>query len=98
MTHTDTDTPPPACAMKKREELAAHAHEAWSGWMKYMFDKCKTAAFNSGRTIPSELVFRWKRQMTTPYADLPESEKASDRDEADKILAIIAEAAPNDGV
>jgi len=23
-----------------REELAAYAHEAWSGWMRYMFSKC----------------------------------------------------------
>jgi hypothetical protein len=22
-----------------REELAAYAHEAWSGWMRYMFSK-----------------------------------------------------------
>mgnify|MGYP001592497199 CR=1 FL=1 len=70
-----------------REDLAAYAHKAWSGWMKYMFTKGGHLE-NGGYVIPQNLVERWTRQMNTEYADLPESEKASDRDEADKILAI----------
>ncbi len=77
-----------------REKLAAQAHAAWSGWMEYLFGKCMGEKSALGQyqdiTIPADLVARWSRQMQTPYADLPENEKASDRVEADKYLAILA--------
>lgn len=72
----------------QREALAAYAHEAWSGWMRYMFNKAEVNEDGTW-TMPADLVTRWKRQMTTPYAELPESEKASDRAEADKIFGIM---------
>lgn len=69
------------------ERLAALEHDQWSGWMKYMFSKCTE---EDGKTIiPAELVERWKRQMETPYDELPEEEKESDRVEARKVLAIV---------
>lgn len=71
-----------------REELAALAHEQWSGWVKYMF-KCMTHNDDGTSTVPEWACQRWVRQMYTPYADLPENEKESDRTEADKVLAII---------
>jgi len=40
-------------------------------------------------TIPMWAVERWQRQMNTPYAELPEEEKNSDREEADKVLQLI---------
>lgn len=72
----------------KREELAEYAHEAWSGWMRYMFRFCTDNA-DGTVTMDAEKVARWRRQMETEYADLPEEEKRSDRAEADSILAII---------
>lgn len=71
-----------------REQLAAYAHEAWAGWMKYLFEKgCSN---NDGSfTIYPANVERWLRQMNTDYAELPETERESDRDEADKMLAIV---------
>jgi hypothetical protein len=74
--------------MNKREELASYAHDAWSGWMKYMFSK-SIITTDKNVIIPSDLVKRWDRQMNTKYEDLPESEKESDRKEADTMLAII---------
>lgn len=71
-----------------REALAAYAHDAWSGWMRYMWSKA-TANADGTITLPLWAVERWQRQMTTAYADLPESEKASDRKEADQMLAIV---------
>ena len=71
-----------------REGLAAYAHEAWSGWMRYLFEKSQDN--NDGTvTIPAWAVERWRRQMNTPYADLPEGEKSSDRNEAEKMLTIV---------
>ena len=75
--------------IQAREALAEYAHEAWSGWMKYLFSKCRIWPDVGTAIIPKCLVERWQRQMGTPYAELPESEKASDREEADKMLAIL---------
>jgi len=70
-----------------REELAKYAHEAWSGWMRYVFSE---SGLHSDGTmiIPKRAVERWTRQIITPYDELPEVEKDSDRDEADRILDI----------
>lgn len=86
----------------EREKLAEYAHDAWSGWMKYLFSKgelrwAEPSPDSQARPervyiMPAWAVERWQRQMNTPYASLPESEKESDRDEADKMLAILREA------
>lgn len=71
-----------------REQLAALEHVQWAGWMKYLFEKSIENADGS-INIPTELVERWKRQMKTPYSNLSENEKESDRELADKVLQII---------
>jgi len=74
-----------------REKLAAQAHKMWAGWMGYLFSKC--VENNDGSvTIPVWAVERWKRQMNTLYINLPDSEKESDRDEVDELLALLEEA------
>jgi len=71
-----------------QENLAKYAHDAWSGWMHYMYSQ--SSLNNDGTvTIPKNLVERWKRQMNTDYEKLPESEKTSDLKEADEMLAIM---------
>jgi len=71
-----------------REKLAEYAHAAWSRWMAHLFE---TSTLNPDGTvtIPAWAVERWKRQLNTPYAELPESEKESDRKEADVMLQIF---------
>lgn len=70
-----------------RERLAEYAHEAWSGWMKYLFEKSEdTCDF---LIVPPGLRDRWKRQMAAAYKDLPENEKESDRKEADRVIKIV---------
>ncbi len=71
-----------------REKLAELAHEQWSNWMEYLFSKSVSKA-GGACMIPSWAVKRWKRQMKTSYCDLPEEEKDSDREEADKFLEIF---------
>lgn len=74
------------------ETLAAAEHESWAGWATYMLNRMEaeldavdpTAA---RRLRASKGVQRWRRQAATSYADLPESEKESDRIEARKKLA-----------
>lgn len=71
-----------------REKLSKLAHDQWSGWMKYLFEK-SILNEDGTVTIPKWAVDRWKRQMSTDYDDLPEEEKESDRHEADRVLLII---------
>jgi len=74
--------------MNTRELLADYAHDAWSGWMEYMFRQSRLN-IDGTVTIPQKLVERWERQSKTPYKDLPENEQNSDRHEADRMLSII---------
>ena len=71
-----------------KEEIASIQHDIWSGWMKYLFSKA-TLLENGSVNIRPEHVKRWERQMITPYSELPEKEKNSDRNQADKVLKII---------
>lgn len=85
------EQPDPAPGL--REALADYAHEAWCGWMRYLFEKCECLSESTsagGRmVIPYWAEERWRYQASTPYARLPEDSKDSDRSEADKILALI---------
>jgi hypothetical protein len=70
------------------EILADIEHERWSKWMRYMFE-CGT--FNEGGTwtMPADKVERWHRQVGTPYAELSDREKESDRDEVRTTLQAL---------
>lgn len=82
-----------------REKLAELAHKQWSGWMKYLFEKCEeeelqsstgAGLYKTGKYImPEWAVERWKQQMNTKYCDLLEEEKESDRVEADNVIDIM---------
>jgi len=74
-----------AKAYDLREPLAAYAHDAWSRWMEHLFSKVSAEG-----VIASDEMERRKRQMATAYADLTEEEKESDREEADKMLAVMS--------
>lgn len=74
----------------KIEQLAEYAHSAWSGWMEYLFKNSEEKE-DGTVVIPKWAVDRWLRQMKTPYANLTEDEKKSDRKEADKIISIMCE-------
>ena len=70
------------------EALADKEHASWSRWMDYLFSKC-TFTMHGDAIIPMELALRWKIQANTPYEQLTEREKQSDRDEVAHILPII---------
>lgn len=70
------------------EELAAIEHARWAHWQRYMHDQCDR--LSDGRlVIPAELVQRWETQIETPYDQLSEREKRSDREQVDKVLPIL---------
>ena len=86
-----------------REALANLAHEQWCGWMKWMFNHGYFESMNLRGVVqavwimPNNLLSRWQRQMNTPYKDLPENEKESDRNEADRILKILHDFSMKEG-
>lgn len=87
------NTPPTDLQIKQnqdriREDLAEYAHDAWSGWMNYLFEWSETNEDGS-ETIPKDSVDRWKYQLDTPYDELPEKMKESDRREADEMIKLV---------
>lgn len=74
-----------------REKIAAVQHDLiWAHWTQWQFSVC-TKNEDGSLTIPASLVERWTRQMNTPYSELPESERESDRHQADKVLQVISD-------
>jgi len=74
------------------EAMADEVHQVWANWMVYMFNQGHVDLVHSYQigawVMPPEKVERWHRQMTTPYDQLSESEKVSDREIAQKYIAI----------
>jgi uncharacterized protein with von Willebrand factor type A (vWA) domain len=70
------------------EQLAAIEHERWTDWQRYMHSLCVQNPDGS-LTIPASLVERWEKQIATPYADLSEQEKQSDREQVDRYWKLI---------
>lgn len=71
-----------------REATADVQHQIWAHWMKYVFSICPQQEDGSV-VIPADKVERWKRQVDTPYKELSEKEKESDRHQADKVLEAL---------
>lgn len=69
------------------EELARLEHEQWAHWMEYL--KSKSQPFGRQVAQSNEDWERWERQMNTPYKDLTEAEKESDRVWARKVLETL---------
>ena len=70
------------------ERLAAHEHEQWAHWTRYMLDN-----------LTEENIARWRQQIETDYQDLSESEKESDREWARKaieVAGILAALSPDE--
>lgn len=70
------------------EQLADQEHVGWAHWMAYLFQVSEQQPDGSV-LIPAALVERWQRQVATPYTQLSEREKQSDREQVAHILPII---------
>ena len=73
------------------DRLADKEHERWAHWQQYVHDNCTPGADGS-LIIPAELVARWTEQIRTPYAELSESERESDREQVRRYLPLIVDA------
>lgn len=87
------------------EELSAEVHETWRHWMRYLFSQgtimncdfmkvmmtINEVQETSDFHLPRDKYNRWTRQMNTPYAELSEEEKESDREFARKYIRIVTQ-------
>ena len=73
------------------EQLAAIEHERWADWQRWLHSRCGDPRATGGLEICKTDVLRWERQIATPYADLSEHEKQSDRDQVARYWPLIVE-------
>jgi hypothetical protein len=73
------------------ESLAAIEHDRWSHWQRYLHSRCERGDDGS-LTIPPDLAARWTAQLSTPFAELSEQEKESDREQVRRYLPVIESA------
>lgn len=73
------------------EELSAVEHERWAHWQQYLHEQCRHADDGS-LVIPSELAKRWTTQIATPYSELSDAQKESDREQVRRYLPVLVEA------
>lgn len=72
-----------------RERLAELEHDRWSRWMIFMFSLGFTNDDTGEWIMSPGDARRWSAQAATKYTGLLETEKDSEREEADITLAII---------
>ena len=60
------------------EALADLEHLQWRRWTRYMLEN-----------MTPENIERWQREIKTPYSQLSESERESDRKWARKVLVLL---------
>jgi hypothetical protein len=71
------------------ETLASVEHERWCHWQRYMHSKCVPQGDEGALLIPADLVKQWEKQLATPYSELTDEEKESDREQVRKYLPLI---------
>ena len=71
--------------MTDLEKIADFCHQQWIHWMTYLLSKI------NGTNCDQSTLRRWKRQMETPYSELSEKEKESDREQARKFIKLMEE-------
>jgi hypothetical protein len=71
-----------------RDRVAAKAHEVWATWMHFQNSLVRLEP-RPGGTCDAACIDKWERQAGTPYDQLPELDKLSDRVIASEYLELI---------
>ncbi len=73
------------------ERLAAIEHERWAHWQRFMHEHGKRQPDGS-LLLPADLVAKWDRLIDTPYTQLTDKERESDRDQVRRYLPTVEKA------
>lgn len=71
------------------EKLAEIEHTRWADWQRWCH-KSGMRHSDDSITLTADCVARWERQIETPYAELSEREKESDREQVYRYWPLIA--------
>lgn len=74
---------------KLMEKLADIEHQRWADWQKYVNSEASYNTETQDFVLPYRLIMAWQKQIITPYSDLSEKEKDSDREQVRRYLPII---------
>lgn len=66
------------------EQLAAIEHERWADWQNWVHKVYLEGNFG-------DFMLRWQKQIATPYSELSEAEKQSDRDQVKRYWPLITQ-------
>jgi hypothetical protein len=72
------------------EKLAAIEHERWADWQRYLHSKLEPTPH--GWIMLGKDYDHWSRQIDTPYDELSEAEKDSDREQTARYFPLIQRA------
>ena len=77
------------------EQLADIEHQRWSDWQKYFHATLLETMAGENRAVilnqaTIDCLQRWLNQANTPYKDLSEKEKDSDRDQVMRYWHLIS--------
>lgn len=71
------------------EQLADIEHQRWADWQKYVHSKLETSENKNYLRLENTWIERWEKQISTPYNELTEKEKESDREQVRRYWHII---------
>ena len=74
------------------EKLAAIEHERWADWQKWVHKRLEKNADDNFYRLDEDDFERWERQINTPYSELSENEKESDREQVRRYFPLISQA------
>jgi hypothetical protein len=79
------------------EKLADIEHQRWSDWQSYLHKKLEYSEYEKdGKRMACYVLNagdyeHWQKQVDTPYSDLSEREKESDREQVRRYLPLLEE-------
>ncbi len=72
------------------DTLAAVEHQRWAHWQSYLHAQGEACTDGSIR-LSEPQVRQWEKQIATPYEELSEREKESDREQVLRYLPLLLE-------
>ena len=70
------------------EQLATIEHQRWANWQKYVHSKLVPYTYGN-KVMECSDFEHWQKEIDTPYDELTEAQKQSDRDEVMRYWPVV---------